>query len=63
MSINTRKTIVGSIICIVMAAGLFALAFFMFGCGENPVVRRATGEFTGTVCGIGVEIDGDNVKT
>jgi hypothetical protein len=63
MSIDTRKTIIVSIICIVIAAGIFAIAFSMFGCVSNPVVRRATGEFTGTVCGIGMEIDGDRVKT
>lgn len=63
MSTNTRRGIIVSIICIVIAAGIFALTFSMLGCGSNPVVRRETGEFTGTVCGIGMEIDGDNVKT
>lgn len=63
MSINTRKAIIVSIICIVIAAGIFALVFSMFGCGSNPVVSREEGFFYGTVYGIGMDVDGDDVKT
>lgn len=63
MSINTRKAIIVSIICIVIAAGIFALAFSMFGCGSNPVVSREEGKYFGTIYGISVDVDGDNVKT